>query len=117
MGFLVYSFRRLAPKTLVTIAVVLFSIGSFWNFMEYKSKVGMLETVEKATALKAEGKELDRDMKGAMKEWEQIQEDRSPESINAFNEGMRKGYFGVVAFNAPEVFKWKTCLLYTSRCV
>jgi uncharacterized protein len=108
MGFLVYSFRRLAPKTLVTIAVVLFSIGSFWNFMEYKSKVGMLETVEKATALKAEGKELDRDMKGAMKEWEQIQEDRSPESINAFNEGMRKGYFGVVAFNAPEVFKWKT---------
>ncbi len=108
MGFLVYSFRRLAPKTLVTIAVVLFSIGSFWNFMEYKSKVGMLETVVKATALKAEGKELDRDMKGAMKEWEQIQEDRSPESINAFNEGMRKGYFGVVAFNAPEVFKWKT---------
>ena len=39
---------------------------------------------------------------------EQIQEDRTPESINAFNEGMRKGYFGVVAFNAPEVFKWKT---------
>jgi uncharacterized protein len=108
MGFLVFSFRKLAPKKLVIIAVILFSIGSFWNYMEYKSKVDMLEKVEQAKVQTAEGKELDRDLKGATEEWGKIQEDRSPESINAFNEGMRKGYFGVVAFNAPEVFKWKT---------
>jgi uncharacterized protein len=108
MGFLVYSFRRLPPKKLIIIAVVLFSIGTLWNFMEYKGKAEMLETVEKATALKAEGKELDKDQKGALKEWEQIQEDRSPENISFYNESMRKGYFDVVAFNAPIVFKWKT---------
>ena len=108
MGFLVYSFRRLPPKKLIIIAVVLFSIGTLWNFMEYKGKVEMLDTVEKATALKAEGKELDKDQKGALKEWEQIQEDRSPENISFYNESMRKGYFDVVAFNAPIVFKWKT---------
>lgn len=108
MGFLVYSFRRLPPKKLIIIAVVLFSIGTLWNFMEYKGKVKLLETVEKATALKAEGKELDKDQKGALKEWEQIQEDRSPENISFYNESMRKGYLDVVAFNAPIVFKWKT---------
>jgi uncharacterized protein len=108
MGFLVYSFRRLAPKTLMIITLVLFSIGSFWNYMEYKGKVEMLEMVEKATIMKAEGKELDRDMKGAIKEWEKVQDDRSPETINFHNESMRKGYFDVVAFNAPAVFEWKT---------
>lgn len=108
MGFLVYSFRRLPPKKLIIIAVVLFSIGTLWNFMEYKGKAEMLENVEKATALKAEGKELDKEQKGALKEWEQIQEDRSPENISFYNESMRKGYFDVVAFNAPIVFKWKT---------
>ena len=108
MGFLVYSFRRLAPKTLVIIALVLFSIGSFWNYMEYRGKVEMLQKVEQANISKAGGKELDKDQKGALKEWEEIQENRSPESINFFNESMRKGYFDVVAFNAPEVFKWKT---------
>jgi len=108
MGFLVYSFRRLAPKTLVIIALVLFSIGSFWNYMEHRGKVEMLQKVEQANISKAGGKELDKDQKGALKEWEEIQENRSPESINFFNESMRKGYFDVVAFNAPEVFKWKT---------
>lgn len=108
MGFLVYSFRRLPPGKLVVIAAVLFCIGTFWNYMEYRGKVEMIEQVEQAKVLTAEGKELDRELKGATEEWQKIQEERSPESINAFNEGMRKGYFGVVAFNAPEVFKWKT---------
>jgi uncharacterized protein len=76
--------------------------------MEYIGKVEMLDKVEKATTLKDEGKELDRDMKGALKELEEIQEDRSPETINFHNESMRKGYFDVVAFNAAAVFKWKT---------
>jgi uncharacterized protein len=108
MGFLVYSFRRLAPKALVIIAMVLFSIGSFWNYMEYSGKADMLQKVEQATVLKAEGKELDKDQTGVLKEWEEIQKERSPESISHFNESMRKSYFDVVAFNAAEVFKWKT---------
>lgn len=108
MGFLVYSFRNLASKTLVIIALVLFSIGSLWNYLEYKGKVDFLDKVEQAKVLTAEGKELNREIKDAKEEWEKIQDDRSPESIAFFNEGMRKGYFGVVAFNAPEVFEWKT---------
>ncbi len=108
MGFLVYSFRRLAPRTLIIIALVLFSIGSFWSFMEYRGKVEMLAKVEQATVLKAQGKELAKDMKGATKEWEQVLEDRSTENINFHNESMRKGYFEVMAFNAPIVMKWKT---------
>jgi uncharacterized protein len=108
MGFLVYSFRRLSPRTLVIIALVLFSIGSLWNFLEYRSKVDMLDKVEQAKILTAEGKELSWEIKGATEEWAQIQEKRSPEYIQFFNEGMRKDYFSVVAFNAPEVFEWKT---------
>jgi uncharacterized protein len=108
MGFLVYSFRRLAPKTLVIIAIVLLSIGSLWEYLEYRGKADMLDKVALATTLKTEGKELDRDTKGAVQEWEEIQEKRSTESINYYNESMRKGYFDVVAFNAPAVFEWKT---------
>jgi len=108
MGFLVYSFRRLPPKSLTLIALVLFSIGSFWNFMEYKSKKNMLEQVEQAAIFIAEGKPLDREMESAVKEWEQVQEERSPEAISYYNESMRRGYFDVVAFNAAAVFKWKT---------
>ena len=116
MGFLVYSFRRLAPKTLVIIAVVLFCIGSLWSFMEYKGKVDMLAKVEQAKVLKTQGKELDKDLQGATKEWEEIQEERSPETINFHNESMRKGYFDVLAFNAPIVMKWKTYGPYRYDC-
>lgn len=108
MGFLVYSFRRLNPKTLIIIAVVLFSIGALWSHLEYKGKVEMLSQVEQANAFKAEGKELNRNMKDASRDWEMIQEKRSAESISFYNESMRKGYFDVVAFNAPHVMEWKT---------
>jgi uncharacterized protein len=91
MGFLVYSFRNLASKTLVIIALVLFSIGTLWNYLEYKGKVDFLDKVEQAKVLTAEGKELNREIKDAKEEWEKIQDDRSPESIAFFNEGMRKG--------------------------
>jgi uncharacterized protein len=108
MGFLVYSFRRLTPRMLVIIAIVLFSIGSLWNFLEYRGNVDMLDKVEQAKVLTAEGKELSWDIKGAIEEWSKIQEKRSPDYITYFNEGMRKDYLSVVAFNAPKVFEWKT---------
>ena len=108
MGFLVYSFRRLPPRTLLVIALILFSIGSLWNFLEYRGKVDMLDKVEQAKVFAAEGKDLSWEIKEATEEWAKIQEKRSAEFISFFNEGMRKDYLSVVAFNAPEVFEWKT---------
>lgn len=116
MGFLVYSFRRLSPKQLIITALVLFSIGATWNFMEYKGKVDMLDKVEKAKLLTADGKSLDFDTKEAKEEWDKVLEDRSPESIQYYNESMRKGYFDVVAFNAPIVMEWKTYGPYRYDC-
>ena len=112
MGFFVFSFRRLAPQKLILAAVILFTIGGIWNYFEYRSKVDFVKNVEEAALLTSEGKELTKDLKDATKEWGEIQESRSAEAINFHNESMRKGYFDVVAFNAPFVMKWKTYGVY-----
>ncbi|MGB4839589.1 MAG: DUF418 domain-containing protein [Saprospiraceae bacterium] len=112
MGFLVYSFRNLTSRDLVIVAIILFSIGGIWNYFEYKGNVKMVEQAEMATAYKAEGKELTKDMKDAEKTWQEILERRSPESIATTNEGMTKSYLSALAIVAPSTMHWKSYGLY-----
>lgn len=35
IGFLVYSFKEMAPKTRIIGVVILFSLSSFWSYIEY----------------------------------------------------------------------------------
>lgn len=48
MGFLVYSFRLNAPKNLILVAVILFSIGTVWNYADYISAKKWVADVEEA---------------------------------------------------------------------
>lgn len=101
MGFLVYSFRYLAPKSLIIITLLLFSIGALWNYSDYKSDVKFVEQVELAKKYKLEGKILDKELKEADFKWEKREWERSPEGVAEYNNNMRKGYFSVVSFLAP----------------
>ncbi|WP_179005084.1 DUF418 domain-containing protein [Winogradskyella forsetii] len=101
MGFLVYSFRSLAPKKLIIIAILLFSAGTLWNYGDYKSDVKFMENVELAAQYKKEGKVLTNDLKKATAKWEKRQRERSPEGIAEHNKNMQSDYFSVVAFLAP----------------
>ncbi|WP_179022294.1 DUF418 domain-containing protein [Winogradskyella forsetii] len=101
MGFLVYSFRRLAPKKLIIIAFLLFSAGTLWNYGDYRSDVKFMKNVELAAQYKTEGKELNHDLKEATAKWEKRQRERSPEGIAEHNKNMQSDYFSVVAFLAP----------------
>ncbi|WP_178987510.1 DUF418 domain-containing protein [Winogradskyella schleiferi] len=101
MGFLVYSFRNLAPKKLIIIAILLFSAGTLWNYGDYKSDIKFMEKVELAAQYKTEGKVLTNDLKEATAKWEERQRERSPEAIAEHNKNMQSDYFSVVAFLAP----------------
>ena len=101
MGFLVYSFRNMAPKKLIIIALVLFTVGTVWNYVDYKSNVKLIENLEMAEQFKTEDKALTDELKGATKKWEEMQTERSPEAIAEYNTNMQKDYFSVVAFLAP----------------
>lgn len=100
-GFLVYTFRNLAPRKLIFSAILLFAIGTLWNYADYKKDVKFMEDVAMVNQYKADGKELTDELKETSHEWEKIQSERSPEAIEKYNTNMRKGYFDVVAFLAP----------------
>lgn len=112
MGFLVYSFRNLKPGKLLIIALFLFSVGTVWNYFDYRQDLKMLDEVAAAEAYKAEGLELTKDMEEATTAWAEIQEERSAESVAETNESMRQGYFDVVAFLAPRNMRTDTSWFY-----
>lgn len=112
MGFLVYSFRQMAPKRLIAVAILLISIGTFWNYMDYKDTKKFVANVEEAAVYKAEGKELTKELKAASERWEKREADRTPKAIAEYNAEMRKGYFSVVAFLAPTNFEFDTIWPY-----
>jgi uncharacterized protein len=112
MGFLLYSFRHLAPKKLVIIALVLFSIGAAWNYGEYRSNITLVENVALAKTYKAEGKTLTKELKEADLKWSKIQEDRSPEELADYVQSMHQDYFSLVAFLAPKNLKTDTYWTY-----
>lgn len=112
MGFLVYSFRQMAPKRLIAVAILLISIGTFWNYVDYKDTKKFVANVEEAAVYKAEGKELTKELEGASERWEKREKDRSPEAIAEHNAEMHKGYFSVVAFLAPTNFEFDTIWPY-----
>lgn len=102
MGFLVFSFRNMAPKKLILIAAFLIAAGSFWTYCDYRNDIKLTEEVATAKQYKAEGKELTKELKAATLKWEEIQTKKTPEAIEEYNSNMRKGYFSVVAFLAPK---------------
>jgi uncharacterized protein len=101
MGFLVYSFRNMAPKKLIFIAILLFAIGSLWSYVEYKKELKFMEDVALVNQYNAESKELTEELKEASIKWDDILSKRTPEAIAKYNSNMRQGYFDVVAFLAP----------------
>jgi len=102
MGFIVYSFRNLSPQKLILTSFLLFSIGALWNYADYKKDVKFVNQIELAENYKAEDKELTKELKEATAKWEEREWKRSPEGIAEYTTNMRKGYFDVVAFLAPE---------------
>jgi len=102
MGLLVYSFRNLAPKKLIIIAVALFSVSTIWNYADYKATVTFMENVEMAKQFKSEGKVLTNELEEATREWDEMQKERTAEAIAEYNTNMQQDYFSVVAFLAPK---------------
>ncbi|MFY0629649.1 MAG: DUF418 domain-containing protein [Flavobacteriaceae bacterium] len=102
MGFLVFSFRNLPPIKLTFVAVVLFSIGTLWNYSDYKEDIKFVEDVALVKNYKLEGKTLSKELQAVNTKWEKREWERSPEGIAEYNTNMRKGYLDVVAFLAPE---------------
>lgn len=101
MGFLVFSFRNLAPKKLIIAAFILVAAGTLWQYADYKGDVEFIDKLEQAKKCKAEGKELSKEHKAAEEKWEKIQGEKSPETVKENNDNMHKGYFDLVEFLKP----------------
>ena len=100
MGFLVFSFRNMAPKKLIIIAAFLFSAGAVWNYFDYKKDVKFMEQVTLVNTYKASNKPLTKELKVADEKWQSREFKRSPAGVEENNTNMRKGYFHVVGFLA-----------------
>jgi uncharacterized protein len=101
MGLLVFSFRNMPPKKLIASAILLFAIGAFWSYCDYKKDLKYIANVAKAKEYTAEGKTLSKDLLEASQKWQKREWERSAEGIQFYNQNMRKGYTDVVAFLAP----------------
>lgn len=112
MGFLVYSFKNMAPKKLILIALFLVSIGTLWNFVDYRSTIKLTENVTLAEGRKTAGLPLSEDQQGALDTWSKIEKKKSPSFIKEYNEKMRSGYFTVVKHLAPKNMESDTIWFY-----
>lgn len=101
MGFLVFSFRNLAPKKLILIAVFLFSAGILWNYSDHKNAVKFMSQVDLAKTYKSEGKVLTKELIEANQKWEKREWKRSVAGVKDHNDNIHKGYLDVVEFLAP----------------
>jgi len=101
MGFLVFSFRNLAPKKLFLVSFILILAGTLWQYSDYQNDVKFISQVEQAKKVKAEGKELSKELKEAEQKWEKIEGEKSAESVIENNKNMHKGYFDLVEFLKP----------------
>jgi uncharacterized protein len=113
MGFLVYSFRNLKPGKLIAIAVILFAIGSAWNYIDHIKNQNMMDNVALAGTYKTQGKEITKEIKASTERWNKIQERRSPEAIREVEQNMRKDYLSVVGYLAP--YNMETDTIWTYR--
>lgn len=102
MGFVVYSFRDLAPKKLLVIATILFACGAIWNYADYKRDIKFMDNVALAKTYKSENKELTKELKEADFKWQDMEYKRSAEGVAEVNDNMHKGYLDIVAFLAPK---------------
>ena len=101
MGLLVYSFRNMAPRKLMLIAGFLVSVGTFWNFIDHRSNIKLVENVAIAERQKDAGLLLTPEQTEASFKWQEIQKKKSTAFVNENNEKMRSGYFTVVKHLAP----------------
>lgn len=112
MGLLLYSFRNLAPKKLVLIALLLFSIGTFWTYRDHVSNQKLVADVALAQTKTAQGQELSKELKDATSKWEKIEEKKSPKHVAEVNEHMRKGYLDLVIYLGPNNMEGDTIWMY-----
>lgn len=112
MGFLLFSFRNMAPKKLVLSALLLLAIGTCWTYKDYRDDKKLVENVALAQTTTAQGKELSKELKDATTKWEKIQERRSPEHIAEVNENRRKGYLHLVPYLAARNMETDTTEMY-----
>ncbi len=101
MGFLVFSFRNLATKKLILIAVFLFSAGILWNYSDHKNDVKFMNEVELAKSYKSEGKALTKELLEANDKWKKREWKRSAAGVKEHNDNMHKGYLDLVDFLVP----------------
>jgi uncharacterized protein len=112
MGFLLYSFRNIAPKSLCIIASILFFIGTFWSYVEHIDNKKLVEKVTIAKTKTAQKKVLTKDEKEATEKWTKIEEKRSAKYVQQYNQNMQKGYLDVVAHLAPKNMESDTLWFY-----
>jgi uncharacterized protein len=101
MGFLVYSFRYMAPKKLILISIFLISAGALWTYGDYRNDIKLINQVELIKTYKSIRKPLTKELIEADRKWEKIEGKKSPESIIEYDNNMHKGYFDLVNFLAP----------------
>ncbi|SDZ32080.1 MULTISPECIES: DUF418 domain-containing protein [Rhodonellum] len=104
MGFLVYSFRNMAPRNLIFTAVLLFSIGTAWNYNDYRTDHEWFGKVQQAEMSLLSGQELSKELTEAKDSWDKREAKNSPEATGEYMKEMQKGYFSVVKHLAPIMY-------------
>ncbi|TMI63759.1 MAG: DUF418 domain-containing protein [Bacteroidetes bacterium] len=112
MGLLLFSFRNMAPKKLILIALLLFAIGTFWTYKDYTGDKKLVADVALAQTKTAQGQELSKELKEATAKWEKIEEKKSPKHVEEVNTNMRKGYLDLVGYLAPKNLEGDTFWVY-----
>jgi len=112
MGFLVYSFRHLQPKKLFLFAAFLITIGTIWNYMDYRHSASLTEDVKKIEALEASNSPIPKELKGSQEEWKKYLDKRDPETAKEFIEEHNKGYFHVLGLLAPINMDFEMYMFY-----
>ncbi|MBX3174241.1 MAG: DUF418 domain-containing protein [Gemmatimonadaceae bacterium] len=113
----VYGLRNATPRTMIGIALggLLFNAG--WNLIDAKGPIDAHRAYVAADSVKqtlAEGDTLSTQQSDAIKKWEGMLKNHSPDSAKIAKEleVYHGGYWGILKHQAPSLTRWQSWGLY-----
>lgn len=95
-GLMLFPFRNTAPKNLVLIAVGLITIGSLWDYADYKETRDIYDKGIAAELILTEKDTLNKEQQSAFDAWEKKKKKKSPDEVKEAIEEMHQGYWTVL---------------------
>ncbi len=112
LGMLLFPWRNMNPKGLLTAGIVLLILGTLWSARDYQNTLKIQKKGLAAEAIKLQGDSLTVEQTKALEKWEEKKKRKTQEEADEWTEKMHKGYWSIVMDKVSVNQNMQTFILY-----